>query len=235
MDKQALQFNPVLLWIRFIIRMSLFALALIWPAGTWNWWEAWVMVGLWLVFGLVMQHYLIHDDPALLSERLKLVPIHKDQKTWDKVLMAIFFIAGIALYIVPGFDVVRYGWSEPLPLWMKIVAIIIHIPCFFGLGWVMRENTYLAQVVKIDEQRDHQVITTGPYALVRHPMYTIVITLLFAVPVALGSRYALILAVLLTLLLIIRTYLEDRTLHYELDGYAEYAKQTPYQLIPGIW
>jgi len=149
--------------------------------------------------------------------------------------MAIFFIAGIALYIVPGFDVVRYGWSEPLPLWMKIVAIIIHIPCFFGLGWVMRENTYLAQVVKIDEQRDHQVITTGPYTLVRHPMYTIVITLLFAVPVALGSRYALILAVLLTLLLIIRTYLEDRTLHYELDGYEEYAKQTPYRLIPGIW
>lgn len=235
MDKQALQFNPALLWIRFVIRMSLFALALMWPAGTWNWWEAWVMVGLWFVFGLAMQHYLIHNDPALLSERLKLVPIHKDQKTWDKVLMTIFFIAAIALYIVPGFDVVRYGWSEPLPLWMKIVAIIMHIPCFFGLGWVMHENTYLAQVVKIDEQRGHHVIKTGPYALVRHPMYTIVIILLFAVPVALGSRYALILAVLLTLLLIIRTYLEDRTLHDELDGYAEYSKQTPYRLIPGIW
>ena len=235
MDKQALQFNPVLLWLRFIVRMSLFALALLWPAGAWTWWEAWVMVGLWLVFGLVMQHYLIHDDPALLSERLKLVPIHKDQKTWDKVLMAIFFIAGIALYIVPGFDVVRYGWSEPLPLWMKVAAFVIHIPCFFGLGWVMRENTYLAQVVKIDEQRGHHVITTGPYAWVRHPMYTIAIILLFAFPVALGSRYALLLAAFLTLLLIVRTYLEDRTLHEELAGYAEYAKQTPYRLIPGIW
>jgi protein-S-isoprenylcysteine O-methyltransferase Ste14 len=235
MDKQALQFNPVLLWLRFIVRMSLFALALLWPAGTWYWWEAWVMVGLWLVFGLVMQHYLIHDDPALLSERLKLVPIHKDQKTWDKVLMAIFFIAGIALYIVPGFDVVRYGWSEPLPLWMKAIAIVIHLPCSYLLVWIMRENTYLAQVVKIDAERGHQVITTGPYAYVRHPMYTTAIILFFAFPVALGSRYALLLAAFLTLLLLLRTYLEDRTLHEELDGYAEYAKQTPYRLIPGIW
>ena len=235
MDKQTSQFNPVLLWLRFIVRMSLFALALLWPAGTWNWWEAWVMVGLWLVFGLTIQHYLIHDDPALLSERLKLVPIHKDQKTWDKVLMAIFFIAGIALYIVPGFDVVRYGWSEPLPLWMKAIAFVIHLPCFYLLVWIMRENTYLAQVVKIDDERGHQVITTGPYAYVRHPMYTTAIILFFAFPVALGSRYALLLAAFLTLILLVRTYLEDRTLHEELDGYAEYAKQTPYRLIPNIW
>jgi len=235
MDNQTLQFNPVLLWLRFIVRMILFALALMWPAGTWVWREAWVMVGLWLVFGLVIQHYLIHDDPALLSERLKLVPIHKDQKTWDKVLMAIFFIAGIALYIVPGFDVVRYGWSEPLPLWMKAIAFVIHLPCFYLLVWIMRENTYLAQVVKIDDERGHQVITTGPYAYVRHPMYTTAIILFFAFPVALGSRYALLLAAFLALILLVRTYLEDRTLHEELDGYAQYAKQTPYCLIPRIW
>lgn len=193
------------------------------------------MVGLWTVFGLAMTHYLIHNDPALLAERLKLVPIHKDQKTWDKLLMSLFFIAGIALYIVPGFDVVRYGWSESLPFWMKTVAFSLHIPCFIGLGWVMSENTYLAQVVKIDKQRGHQVITTGPYAYVRHPMYTVITILLFAVPIALGSRYALILAGFLTLLLLVRTYLEDRTLHEELKGYPEYAKQTPYRLVPGIW
>jgi len=235
MNKQALQFNPVLLWLRFILRMVFFTLALLWPAGTLYWWEAWVMVVLWLVFGLVMQHYLIHDDPALLSERLKLVPIHKDQKSWDKALMAIFFIAGIALYIVPGFDVVRYGWSEPLPLWMRVSGMLIHIPCFILLSWVMRENTYLSQVVKIDEARGHQVITTGPYAVVRHPMYTIVIVLLFATPIALGSRYALIVSAVLTILLFVRAYFEDRTLYKELDGYVEYATQTRYRLIPGIW
>ena len=215
--------------------MSFFAVALLWPAGTWQWWEAWVLVGLWAIYGVVTIHYLLQHDPALLAERMKFVPLHKEQKVWDKVIMLLFFIAGIGLYLIPGFDVLRYEWSEPLPVWMRVLAMLVHLPCFLFLNWVMHENTFLSQVVKIDKDRDHQVVTTGPYALVRHPMYTVVIVLLFAVPVALGSRFALILAVFLTLLLIIRTYLEDRTLHTELEGYPEYAKQTQYRLIPGIW
>ena len=215
--------------------MSLFAVALLWPAGTWRWWEAWVLIVMWVVYGAVMTHYLLQHDPILLAERLKLVPIHKEQKYWDKLLMSVFFIGGIGLYLIPGFDVMRYEWSEPLPEWMRILALVIHLLCFLLVGWVMRENTFLSQVVKIDKDRGHKVVTTGPYALVRHPMYTVVIVLLFAVPVALGSRYALVLAVFLTLLLIIRTNFEDRTLHEELKGYPEYAKQTRYRLIPGIW
>jgi len=222
-------------WLSLVVRMSLFAVALLWPAGTWQWWEAWVVVGLWTVFGIVMTYYLLRHDPALLAERMKLVPLHNEQKAWDKVIMLLFFIAGIGLYLVPGFDVVRYGWSDPLPLWISIFAMFVHLPCFLFLGWVMRENTFLSQVVRIDEDRGHQVVTTGPYSLVRHPMYTVVIILLFAVPVALGSRFALILAMFLTILLIIRTYLEDRTLHKELEGYPEYAQKTRYRLIPGIW
>ncbi|KPK54827.1 MAG: hypothetical protein AMS22_05305 [Thiotrichales bacterium SG8_50] len=215
--------------------MTLFAVALMWPAGTWRWWEAWALVVLWTGFGVVMVNYLLRHDPALLAERLKLVPLHRDQKGWDKVLMLMFVVGGIGLYLAPGFDVVRYEWSQPLPVWMRIAAILIHLPCFVVLGWVMRENTYLAQVVKIDEERGHRVISTGPYALVRHPMYTVMIVLLFAVPVALGSRFALILAVLLTGLVIVRTYLEDRTLHAELSGYPEYARQIRYRLVPGVW
>lgn len=235
MDNQVLPFNPVILWLRFFIRMGLFALALLWPAGTWYWWEAWIIVALWSLFGAVLLVYLLKHDIALLAERMKLVPIQTDQKSWDKALMAVFLILGIALYIVPGFDVMRYGWSNPLPLWMETIAFLIHLPCFLGLAWVMRENTFLAQVVKIDTQRGHHVITTGPYAWVRHPMYSIIIILLFAVPVALGSRYALFLSLLLTLLLILRTYLEDRSLHDELEGYTEYAGRIQYRLFPGIW
>lgn len=227
--------NPGIIWLSFVVRMALFAVALIWPAGTWRWWEAWVLVALWTVFGLVMTIYLLRHDPALLAERLKLVPLHKDQKAWDKVLMLLFFISAIGLYLLPGFDVVRYAWSEPLPVWLRILAMLIHLPCFVILGWIMRENTYLSQVVKIDAERDHKVIATGPYALVRHPMYTVTIILLFAVPAALGSRYALIIALFLVVLLVVRTYLEDRTLHAELAGYPEYASKTAYRLIPGIW
>ena len=227
--------GSIRLWLSYVFRMAFFALALMLPAGTWKWWEAWVVVGLWGVYGLATMIFLLRHDPALLAERLKFIPVHKEQKSWDKAIMVVFFITGVALYLVPGFDVVRFEWSEPLPLWLRIIAMFLHLPCFVLLGWVMHENTYLSQVVKIDKARGHKVVTTGPYALVRHPMYSIVIVLLFVVPVALGSRYALILAVVLTLLLIVRTYFEDRTLHLELEGYPEYAKTTRYQLIPRLW
>ena len=229
------QQNSARIWLSLAVRMSLFAVALMWPAGTWRWWEAWVLVGIWTVFGIVMTFYLLRHDPALLAERLKLVPLQNDQKGWDKMLMLLFIIAGFALYIIPGFDVLRYEWSESLPVWVRIIAMVLHLPCLFFLSWVMRENTYLSQVVKIDNERGHQVITTGPYALVRHPMYTVMIVLLFAVPIALGSMFGMIPAVFLTVLLIVRTHFEDRTLHAELSGYPEYARQTLYRLIPGIW
>ena len=224
-----------MIWLSFVVRMTLFAVALMWPAGTFLWWEAWVLVVLWSLYGLVVINDLLHKDPALLAERLKLIPLQKEQKGWDKALMLLFFIAGIGLYLLPGFDVMRYEWSEPLPLWSRVTAMLIHIPCFVLLWWIMRENTYLSQVVKVDKERGHKVITTGPYAYVRHPLYTVAIILLFAVPIALGSRFSLIISLFLTLLLIVRTCFEDRTLHVELDGYREYAKRTTYRLIPGLW
>lgn len=235
MNKLTQQQNDMKIWLSLVVRMSLFAVAIMWPANTWRWWEAWVIVALWTAFGIPTTAYLLRHDPALLAERMKLIPFQKDQKSWDKVLMLLFFIVAITLYIIPGFDVMRYKWSEPLPVWLEVVAMLIQLPCFVFLYWIMRENTYLSQVVKIDEARGHQVITTGPYALVRHPMYSVLLVLLFAVPIALGSRFGLIPAVVLTLLLIVRTYFEDRTLQMELAGYPDYTKQTPYRLVPGIW
>jgi len=235
MNDQLQTHQPAVIWLMFIVRMSLFAVAFLWPAGTLYWWEAWVVIALWTVFGIPLTYYLLKHDPALLAERLKLVPLHKDQKIWDKAIILPFFILAISLYIMPGFELVRYQWTVSLPLWMKIVAMLMHLPCFWMLGRIMRENTFLSQVVKIDDARGHKVISTGPYALVRHPMYIVVIVLLFATPVALGAKYTLLLSIILSLLLIVRTYLEDRTLHAELEGYSEYAKQTPYRLIPGVW
>ncbi len=235
MNEQNAAQNNIKLWLSFVLRMALFAFALLWPAGTLMWWEAWVVIILWTVFGIVMTLYLARNDPALLAERMKLLPLQKDQKAWDKVMMSLFTVAGFGLYFTPGFDVIRYNWSTPLPVWIEIIAMLLHLPFFWLLLWVMRENTYLSQVVKIDDKRGHKVITTGPYALVRHPMYIVVIVLLFVMPVALGSRFSLILSLFLTVLLIVRTYFEDQTLHEELDGYSDYAKRTPYRLIPGVW
>ena len=149
--------------------------------------------------------------------------------------MLLMFFTSFGIYIIPGFDVVRFGWSQPLPIWIKVIAMVLHLPGFLFLSWVMMTNTYLSPVVKIDSNRNHRVITDGPYAIVRHPMYTVVIVLIFAVPVALGSRFALIPALLMALIFIVRTQLEDRTLHRELTGYPEYANKTRYRLVPGIW
>ena len=224
--KPSQQMLSAKIWLSLIVRMTMFAIALLWPAGTWQWWEAWILIGLWAAFAVATIVFLIRNDPALLAERMKSSPVQKGQKRWDKVLMLLMIIVGIGLYIIPGFDVVRYEWSEPLPLWLEILAMVLHVPGFVFIVWVMHENTYLSRVVKIDEERGQQVITTGPYALVRHPMYSAVIVLVFAVPMALGSRFGLIPAALMAVLMIVRTVFEDRTLHTELTGYP---------LMPGVW
>lgn len=223
------------MWLSIAWRFALFPLVFLLPAGTWRWWEAWAVVGLYLMYGVVIGVYLQRQDPELLAERLEASPVQEGQKRWDSVVMVLMFIAGFGIFLVPGFDVMRFGWSEPLPLWVEIVAMAVHLPCFVLIAWVMRENTYLSRVVKIDEARGHEVITTGPYAIVRHPMYVAVIVMIFAMPLALGSRYGLIPAAVMAIMLVIRTHLEDRTLHAELPGYSEYAQKTRYRLIPGVW
>jgi protein-S-isoprenylcysteine O-methyltransferase Ste14 len=226
---------PAKAWVRPIARLLLFPVALLWPAGTWQWWEAWAVVGLWFSFAIASSVFLSRHDPELLAERMKGSPTQEGQKAWDKLLMLLIFAAGLGIFIVPGLDVKRFAWSETLPTWLEILAMAAHVPSFLCIGWVMHANTYLSKVVKIAEDRGHHVITTGPYALVRHPMYTAVIVLVIALPVALGSRFGLIPGTLLAAAILVRTYLEDRTLYAELAGYPEYARETRYRLIPGIW
>lgn len=223
------------LWLGLVARMLAFAVAMMWPAGTWLWWEAWVLVALWLGFAVVTAVHLSRHDPELLAERMKFNPVQKGQMGWDKAVMLAMLVPGLSIYFIPGFDVYRFGWSEPLPAWLEVLAMALHIPCFALIGWVMRANTFLSPVVKIDTERGQRVITTGPYAIVRHPMYGGVLVLIFAVPVALGSRYGLIPAGLTALLLLLRTCWEDRALHRDLPGYRAYAARTRYRLLPGIW
>ncbi|MEN8214577.1 MAG: isoprenylcysteine carboxylmethyltransferase family protein [Pseudomonadota bacterium] len=235
MDKQKQPVISARIWLSLTVRTALFPVAILWPAGDWLWWDAWMLIGIWMVFFVALTTYLLRRDPALLVERMNVSPAQKGQKGWDKAIMLLMFVLAIAIYTVPGLDVIRFGWSQSLPQWLKIIALLAHLPCFLFLGWVMHENTYLYPVVKIDHEREHQVITSGPYAIVRHPMYSIVIVLSLAFPVALGSRFGLIPALLIILLFIVRTILEDRTLHDELPGYPEYAGVTRYRLIPGVW
>lgn len=216
-----------------VLRMVMFPVVILVPAGTWRWPEAWAIVGLYVAFSLSVALWLRKHDPELLAERMKASPVQAGQKTWDKVIQAAFFPLGVAMMLIPGFDH-RWGWTS-VPVAVEAVAMASQIPAFVWIGWVMKENTYLSRVVKIDEARGHHVITTGPYAFVRHPMYTAVTAMLLAFPIALGSWVAVAPAAAMVILLIVRTSLEDRTLHQELPGYPEYAQKTRYRLIPGIW
>jgi protein-S-isoprenylcysteine O-methyltransferase Ste14 len=159
-------------------------------------------------------------------------PIQKDQKGWDKVFTVSTIPVFIAFVVVLGFDAVRYEWSDT-SFAVKVAGFAAMPPMMILTFLVMRENTFLSKAVKIQE--GHRVVTTGPYAVVRHPLYVAVILLMVSMPLALGSLYALIPAGVLIVMMLIRTALEDRTLYRELPGYPEYAQRVRYRLLPGVW
>ena len=219
--------NPVK---KFILMYIIIALSLFLPAWTIFWLQGWIYIIFMITFSITFMTYLKKKDPELLKARAKT----KATESWDKKLGAIGGIFIIAMYILPGFDAVRFQWSH--------VSIIINFIGFIGMGLslilfflVIRENTYLSRVVEIQEERGHRVITTGPYKIVRHPMYVAVIVLYICHCLALGSLYALIPCTGVIITIVIRTSYEDKMLHEQLDGYKEYAQKTRYKLLPGIW
>jgi protein-S-isoprenylcysteine O-methyltransferase Ste14 len=142
-----------------------------------------------------------------------------------------------ALLLVPavaGLDVGRYGWSS-LGLPYAVMGVVFLIVSSVLVNWAMIENPYFEPTMRIQNDRDHRVVTTGPYAIVRHPGYLSGILWIASVPLILGSLYALAPFVLYTVLMTLRTYLEDRTLQEELPGYTEYAEGVKHRLFPGIW
>jgi protein-S-isoprenylcysteine O-methyltransferase Ste14 len=215
-----------------VITTILFLLAIIFvPAGTLNWPEAWLLLVLYffVVGGCLI--WLKKNDPELLKERRS---VRKDVKSWDKKIILAYTITLIIMLALAGLDAVRFRWSQ-MPLMLKALGFLGFIPAAILGFWAIKQNTYLAQYVRIQKERGHRVITTGPYEYVRHPMYVGVILFIVCSPLALGSLYAFIPGIIIIILFIIRTSLEDKTLQEELEGYQEYAKKVRYKLIPRIW
>jgi protein-S-isoprenylcysteine O-methyltransferase Ste14 len=209
-----------------------FMLALIFvPAGTLKWSEAWIFLIFYFITASWSLIWMKRHSPGLLKERMTR---KKDVKRWDKKIMWAYLIVLIPLAILPGLDAVRFQWSS-VPLIIKVAAFIGFLPASGIIFWTMRENAYLSDVVRIQEDRGHQVCTTGPYRFVRHPMYAGVILIMIFFPLFMGSLFSLIPAFIIVVLFLFRTSLEDRTLQEELPGYKEYAQTVRYRLIPGIW
>ena len=207
--------------IKFIITV-IFLLAIFFvPAGTVAWIEAWIFIIFYFLYVGLGVAWLKKNDPELLKERMK---HKKDAKPWDRFLILAYVILLISLIILAGLDAVRFRWSN-VPEVLKIICFIGFLPSTAIIFWAMKENSYLSDVVRIQDERGHQVCTTGPYRYVRHPMYGGIILLLIFFPLALGSYFALIPALFTIAVFILRTALEDKTLIQELAGYDEYTKK----------
>lgn len=209
------------------------ALILFLSAGRLDWALGWLHVALYAGFAAVQVFYVARHDPALAVERAKL---QKGTKKWDLIITSLAVsILPMTAWVIAGLDA-RNGWTQPpLPAWVIVLGVALFIIGYGITVWAMRANTFFSATVRIQNDRNHRVMTGGPYRFVRHPGYVGAILAQIAVPLTLGSLPALIPSLISVVLFVVRTHLEDKTLHQELDGYAAYAAQTRYRLIPYVW
>ena len=214
-------------FIRLGIFLPLFFALFFLPAGTWDFWEAWVYLVILLVpMGFVVRYLYVHS-PDLLARRLNL----RERAGTQKAIQLYGSVLILLLFILPGFDR-RWDWSQ-VPDWLVAAADGVVLVGYAIVVLVFRENRYASRVVETSEEQE--VISSGPYAVVRHPMYVGVILLYTATPVALGSYWGLIPALVMVPFLVVRIVDEERVLVAELKGYSAYREKVRYRLVPGVW
>ncbi|MBA3037608.1 MAG: isoprenylcysteine carboxylmethyltransferase family protein [Desulfobacterium sp.] len=217
-----------------IHRISLilvYAVILFVAAGTVHWVRGWIWIISTLLLEIVMLVILAQRVPETLNHR---GTSHSGVKTFDKLFTLCWMvIQELIAPVIAGLDW-RFGWSGMSHTALYIGFGLLALTWPFGT-WAMITNAHFEQFVRIQKDREHQVVTTGPYRIVRHPGYASYIIFLAAMPLILGSWWTFLPAGALMLLFTIRTALEDRTLHKELEGYKAYAGKTRYKLLPGIW
>ena len=227
--------SPWLAVISFIIFTTVLMVgALFISAGSIQWWEGWAYVGMSLVVLITSRLLIIIKNPDMAIERAE-ASQKEGVKSWDKILLPITAIIGpLISWIIAGLDE-RFGLTPDLPDYFQIIAL-----CLIFLGnmvgtWSMIVNRFFSSQVRIQKDRGHYVIDTGPYRIVRHPGYAGSILAWIAAPVFFSSYWVAIPSIVVIILIIIRTALEDQTLQEELPGYHEYSNRVCYRLVPGIW
>jgi protein-S-isoprenylcysteine O-methyltransferase Ste14 len=199
-------------------------------AGTVDYWQAWMYLLIFTITSLLTTIYLIRNDPELLKRRMRGGP-SAEKRASQRVIMLFTSIAFIGLLVVPGLDR-RFGWSKvPLPL--VIAGDVLVAIGFYFIFLVYRENTYTSATIEV--AANQKVIESGPYALVRHPMYASALLYLLGTPLALGSYWGLLPFVAVIPLLIWRLFDEEKMLTRELEGYRQYKQRVPHRLVPRVW
>lgn len=213
-----------------IIGLIVFGVLIFVPAGTLAYWQGWAFIAVFSLSTNIIGIYLALNDPVLLERRKKVGPAAETRPA-QKIIIALSFAVFIVLLVVAGLDH-RYGWSQ-VPVWVSVLGnALVALGLMIDLG-VFRENSYGGST--IEKTEDQKVISSGPYAIVRHPMYVGVVIMALGVPLALGSWWGLILVLASLALLVLRILDEEKMLRAELEGYEAYARNVRYRLVPGLW
>ena len=213
--------------LRVGLGLPMIALVIILPAGRWDYWQGWMWIATLFLPMFFVAPYLMIKDPALLERRMRM----REKESTQQKIIALSFLYFLVAFTLPGFDV-RFGWSNVPPL-VSIIADVFVLAGYMTFVWVMTVNSYLSRIVEVDTGQ--KVVSTGPYGIVRHPMYAGVTVMYIASALALGSYWAMIPAALIIPLLAARIRNEEEVLLRDLPGYEEYRQQIKYRLLPGIW
>jgi protein-S-isoprenylcysteine O-methyltransferase Ste14 len=201
--------------------------------GSFRWWEAWLLIVLWGLYFLFMLTVGRKLNPEVVEERAQATS--KFTQRWDRIIISLYQVFSAGIYIVAGLDRGRFSWTGSVPPVVKWAAFVFVLGVYAANTWAVMSNPFASGVVRIQQERGHEVVVAGPYRFVRHPMY--LNTLIFAVsfPLFLESYWALLPGLGVIVLFVLRAGLEDRYLKENLPGYKDYARQVRYRLFPGIW
>lgn len=213
--------------MKYLLGIMLFSVLLFIPAGTLNYWNAWLLIGVLFIPMLIVGIVLAIKNPELLRKRLNMKEKEAEQKS-TILFSALMFVSG---FVVAGLDY-RYQWLV-LPKWLVLAATALFLFAYLLFIEVLRENTYLSRTIEVQE--NHKVVDTGLYEIVRHPMYTSTILLFLSMPLVLGSFFSFIIFMIYPVITVKRIRNEEEVLEKSLEGYSEYKKQIKYRLIPFIW
>lgn len=219
------------IWLQLAFWMLFMAALVMWPAGTLAYPGGWALIALHAVGGVATILWLARRSPSLLRERMA-APVQRDQKPWDRVWLVLFILAFCFWNGFSSWDAARNGFTA-VPVWLQVAGALLILLNSAGVWWTFRENAFAAPVIKIQEGQ--RVIDTGPYALVRHPMYASAMFLFIGTPLLLGSWRGLALSAILILAIAWRAVHEERTLRQELPGYADYTVRVRYRFAPLVW
>jgi protein-S-isoprenylcysteine O-methyltransferase Ste14 len=213
---------------------------LAWPfiilflAGTWRWRDGWIFSGWFLAVCVSSLAWLYRHDPALLAERYRL-PGSGGQSRRDAIIVSLLVVGFVLWIVLMPLDAVRFHWTPPQPAAIKVLGLLLLGGSWFLLFRSFADNTFASPLARIQRERDHRVISTGVYGLVRHPMYLGAILMFAGGPLLTGSASALLVGAALSLLLVARIVGEEALLVRELPGYDTYRQRVRFRLFPFVW